>query len=114
MQRYHHLVEGVLQPDEIANLQKIFDAVIAEPWFDLTDVNREAFAAELIRLYRRGVTDVDKLHHLASLTANAHFSRSQPHEKRLSIRQLHDAQKYHGGGDTRQAPRIPPDGARKQ
>lgn len=114
MKRYHHLIEGVLQPDEIANLQKIFDAVIGQPWFHLTEMNREAFAAELIRLYRKGVTDFDKLHDLASLTAAAHFSRDQPQEKRLSIRRLHDAQKYYGGGDTRQAPNLPPGRASKQ
>ncbi|NEI74296.1 hypothetical protein GR212_32565 [Rhizobium lusitanum] len=53
MKRYHHLIEGVLQPDEITNLQKIFDAVIGQPWFHLTEMNREAFAAELIRLIER-------------------------------------------------------------
>lgn len=91
MRRYHHLVEGVLQPEEIDTLQKIFDVVIAQPWFDLNDVSREAFAAELIKLYRRGVIDYHKLHDLAALTALAQFSRDMPEERRRGLLLLYEA-----------------------
>lgn len=88
MRNYHHLLEGVLQPEELDDLQKIFDVVIAQPWFDLNEVSREAFASELIKLYRGGVVDFDKLHHLTTLTALAHFSRGDSEEKRRALELL--------------------------
>lgn len=89
MRRYHHLIEGVLQPEEIDNLQKIFDVIIAQPWFDLTEFSRETFASELIKIYRKGAVDVDRLRHLATLIAIAHFSRDMPEEKQKAIDLLH-------------------------
>ncbi len=91
MRRYHHLVEGVLQPEEIDRLQTIFDVVIAQPWFDLSDANREAFAADLIKLYRNGVVDFEKLHQLAALSAIASFGKAMADEERSALRTL-----YHG------------------
>ncbi len=90
MRRYHHLVEGVLQPEEIDNLQRIFDVVIAQPWFALNEFNREAFAAELIKLYRSGVVDFAKLHQLAGLAAIRSFSRDMPEEKRKALGLLYE------------------------
>lgn len=78
MRRYHHLTEGILQPDEFNQLQKVFDTIIAEPWFDLDEANREAFAAEVIKNYRRGLVDFEKLHKLCRLIAVAHYSRDLP------------------------------------
>jgi hypothetical protein len=92
MRRYHHLVEGILGPTEINDLQKIFDLVIAQPWFDLNDLHGEAFAADLIKLYRGGVVHFDRLHHLATLTALVHFSRDMPEEQRRAMHLLNNAQ----------------------
>jgi hypothetical protein len=91
MRRYHHLVEGVLQPEEIDRLQRIFDVLIAQPWFDLNDFNREAFASELIKLYRSGVVEFSKLHQLGALTAIASFSREMPEEERQALSLLYRA-----------------------
>ncbi|MBM7048378.1 MULTISPECIES: hypothetical protein [Rhizobium] len=98
MRRYHHLVEGVLQPEEIDNLQRVFNAVIAEPWFNMNELNHEAFAADVIKLYRRGVVDLERLHHLATLAALAHFSRDMPEEKQKALKLLHDLQGDLGEG----------------
>ena len=115
MRGYHHLVEGILQPVEIDELQKIYDMIVAEPWFDLNDLSREAFARDLIKLYRGGVVDFDRLHHLATLTALMHFSRDMPEEQRRAMQLLNNAQftldesqrfvrrkrtREHGDGDT--------------
>ncbi len=105
MRRYHHLTEGVLQPEEIDDLQKIFDVVIAQPWFDLTDFSRETFASELIKIYRRGVVDFDRLHHLATLIALAHFSRDMPEEKRRATALLHSGRGELGEDHARDAPK---------
>ena len=78
MRRYHHLVEGVLQPEEIDDLQKIFDVVIAQPWFDLNDANREMFAVELIKLYRSGTVDCNILRDLATSIAITRFGGEMP------------------------------------
>lgn len=91
MRRYHHLVEGVLQPEEINKLQRIFDVLIVQPWFDLNDFNREAFALELIKLYRSGVVEFTKLHQLAALAAIASFSREMPDEERQALNLLYGA-----------------------
>ena len=88
MLAHHHLAEGVLQPEEINDLQRTFDVVIAQPWFDLTDFSREAFASDLIKLYRAGIVDFDKLHHLSTLTALAHFSRDMPEERQRALELL--------------------------
>ncbi|TXI02020.1 MAG: hypothetical protein E6Q76_16195 [Rhizobium sp.] len=105
MRRYHHLIEGVLQPEEINNLQKIFDVVIAQPWFDLTDFSRETFASELIKIYRRGIVDFDRLHHLATLIALAHFSRDMPEEKRKAMDLLHGVESELDNNRTSEAPK---------
>lgn len=92
MRRYHHLVEGILRPEEIDSLQRIFDVVIAQPWFNLNEVNREAFAAELIKLYRSGVIDFMKLHQLAALTAIGSFSRDIPEEEQRALSLFYEGQ----------------------
>ncbi|MBM7046515.1 MULTISPECIES: hypothetical protein [Rhizobium] len=76
MRRY--LIECVLQPEEIDNLQKIFDVIIAQPWFDLNDVNREMFAVDLIKLYQSGIVDCNILRDLATSRAIARFGREMP------------------------------------
>jgi hypothetical protein len=65
--------------------------LIAQPWFDLNDFNREAFASELIKLYRSGVVEFSKLHQLGALTAIASFSREMPEEERQALSLLYRA-----------------------
>lgn len=99
MRRYHHLVEGVLQPEEIDNLQKIFDGIISQPWFELNDASREMFAADLIKLYRSGIIDCDRLRDLATSAAMARFSkdmaRTSSEKERVAYERGVEAGKQH-------------------
>ncbi len=78
MRRLHHLVEGVLQPEEIGRLQEIFDKIAAATWFDASECSRETLAIELIHLYRGGVTNLDRLHDLAISATKARVGRQTP------------------------------------
>ena len=91
MHSYHHLVQGILQPVEIDELQKIYDVIVAQPWFDSNDLSREAFAADLIKLYRGGVVDFDRLHQLDTQAALMNFSRDIPEEQRRAMQLMNNA-----------------------
>ena len=103
MLRYHHLTDGILRPEEVKFLQVIFATITAEPWFDLTDYSRESLAARLIRLYQNGFTDAERLQELGFLTAQAHFGRNTPDEKRRALERLYDldGRGANGSHDTR-------------
>lgn len=51
----------VMQPHEMEVVQDVFKAVVAEPWFSRTVENEKAFAASVLRAYRTGITDRDRL-----------------------------------------------------
>ncbi len=89
MRRYQHLVDGVMLPSEIENLQRIFDEITAQSWFELNDFTREAFASELIKLHRRQALRSELIFKTATLIAQAHFSRGVPDEKRRALDLLH-------------------------
>ncbi|NEI74464.1 hypothetical protein GR212_33480 [Rhizobium lusitanum] len=93
MQRYHHLTEGIFRPDELAMLQAIFNEIIERPWFDLNEFSREAFATQVIQLYRSGSTDFDELKELSILTARAYFSRDDVEERQKAIECLRQVER---------------------
>ena len=100
MRRYHHLVEGVVLPDELDSLQTIFDVIISQPWFDLNDQNRESFASELIALYRGGIVDFSRLHRVAAVMAIASFGRELTEEGRQALMKLYSGESNQTEGQT--------------
>lgn len=66
----------VKTPDELGIVQRVFDAIVAEPWFDHAEGNDRRFAAWVLRAYREGVSDYDRLHRYCREVAAVNFSMS--------------------------------------
>ncbi|NEI75044.1 hypothetical protein GR212_36575 [Rhizobium lusitanum] len=99
MQRYHQLMEGVFRPDELEVLQAVFNEIIEQIWFDLNEFSREAFAGQVIQLYRSGSTDFAKFKELSLLMARAHFSRDDAEEKQKAMKRLGEARRRSPSAD---------------
>jgi len=65
----------VLQPYEVETVQGVFKTVTTLPWFDRTPANERDFAAFVLRSYRDGIADPDRLTNFCIDTALVRFCR---------------------------------------
>lgn len=52
---------AVVGPTEVAVLVKMYNAVLAEPWFTTDDVKRNRFLRYVIEAFRAGINETDQL-----------------------------------------------------
>lgn len=66
----------VMLPQEMEVVQDVFKAVVDESWFHRTTSNEKEFAEFVLRAYRTGITDRDRLliycHEAAALRYSRH------------------------------------------
>lgn len=48
-------------PEEMEVVQDVFDAIVAEPWFHRTLLNKDEFAEFVFQAFRQGITDRGRL-----------------------------------------------------
>jgi hypothetical protein len=65
---------AVMQPHELEIAQGVFKVIAAESWFDRSTANEKAFATFVLRTYREGVTDPERLYSYCLLVAKERFS----------------------------------------
>jgi hypothetical protein len=68
----------VMQPQELDLVQGVFKAIIAEPWFHRSTTHEKEFAAFIIRTFREGLTDRERLMSYSRLVAREWFSTWPP------------------------------------
>ncbi|MFJ6323317.1 MULTISPECIES: hypothetical protein [unclassified Rhizobium] len=91
MREHNYFISGVLQPDEVRALQRIYDHVVGQSWFDRQPDAQEAFAERLISLHRGGLVDFPKLRRFALLHAAKHYSGTSVSKKHLALELLANA-----------------------
>lgn len=69
--------QAFIGPTEFAELVKIYNAVLAEPWFTTDEAKRHRFRRYIIEAFRAGVTGADELTEHCREVARHHFS-SEP------------------------------------
>ncbi|MGN7293314.1 hypothetical protein [Rhizobium sp. SAFR-030] len=55
------VLDGVLAPDELAMLQRVFDAALSRQGFARNSVEASLLASTIIELYVNGVREEDRL-----------------------------------------------------
>jgi len=66
--------QAVIGPTEFAVLVKIYNTVLAEPWFTTDSAQRDRFRRYIIKAFRAGVTDTSDLTAHCREVARHHFS----------------------------------------
>ncbi len=69
------LIDGMFDDDDLAIMQRVFDSVTSEPWFTSHADKREEFAIYVMRLYRRGLVQPDRLEGVCRAAAKTKFAR---------------------------------------
>lgn len=64
----------VLQPDQFALVRRVFDSIVAEPWFHRNTDNEHAFASMIVREFERGATQESELAEHCKAIAQERFS----------------------------------------
>ncbi len=85
MERLRRLAGGKLQSDDLETLEKVFDLVARQPWFDPSEYSAEGFALRLIALYRCGLTNLGHLEKIALLWAMVDFRRDMTNDQRTKL-----------------------------
>ena len=62
-----------LAGNEIA--QAVFKAIVAERWFDRSPASEKEFAVFILRAYRDGITNLDRLLDYCTEVAKVQYSR---------------------------------------
>lgn len=65
---------GVLEPDEVAFLRKIYDRISAEPWLSEEMDVRDDLARYIMAMYLRGLWSEKNLYALCLVAAREKFS----------------------------------------
>ncbi|MDK4713552.1 hypothetical protein [Rhizobium sp. CNPSo 4039] len=76
MERLKRLAQDKLSQREIEILNRIFDAVTTQSWFDDTDYSREGFAVGLIGLFQYGIVNPNQLERIAMFWAWSDFPQT--------------------------------------
>jgi hypothetical protein len=69
--------QAVIGPAEFAALVKIYNTVLAEPWFTTDREQRDRFRKYIIKACRSGLTDTDRLAEHCREVARHHFSTQE-------------------------------------
>lgn len=67
----------VLLPDQLALVQRVFTAIVTEPWFNRNRDNEYAFASAIIREFEHGTTDESDLKLYCKTIAQQRFSNTE-------------------------------------
>lgn len=70
--------QAVIGPAEFAILVKIYNTALAESWFTRNVAQQDRFRRYIIKAFRAGVTDTDKLALHCLEVARHHFSNLPP------------------------------------
>lgn len=65
----------VMQPHEMEIVQAVFNTIVAEPWFDHEPWMEKAFAAFVLRAYRDGIIEPDRLENYCREAASKRYGR---------------------------------------
>ena len=69
-----YFTSGIFEPETVDALQRIYDEIAQQPWFDNDRESRRAFASHIIDLYRNGLVDFERLKQISLLYASKHHS----------------------------------------
>ena len=64
----------VLLPDQLALVQRVFNSIVGEPWFDLNKDNERTLASIIVREFEHGTTDENDLALFSKTIALRRFS----------------------------------------
>jgi hypothetical protein len=65
---------GILEPDELAFVQQVYDRIAAEPWVSRDTDVRDGLARYVIAMYMRGLWSEKHLYGLCLVAAREKFS----------------------------------------
>lgn len=71
----HIFVKTAFQPEELSALKLLFEEITSQPWFDLSDGAKEAFAKYLIETFPAGAFDATKHRSILEASARMFYSR---------------------------------------
>ncbi|ASW04752.1 hypothetical protein CKA34_01760 [Rhizobium sp. 11515TR] len=89
MERLKRLAQDKLSQREIEILNRIFDAVTTQSWFDDTDYSREGFAVGLIGLFQYGIVNPNQLERIAMFWAWSDFPQNMSRSQRAKLQSLY-------------------------
>jgi hypothetical protein len=75
-----HFASGVMLPDEINHVQDVYDRIVALSWVSDDAKARERLARYVLSMYRRGLSDREKLYELCLMAARVQFAACSPNE----------------------------------
>jgi hypothetical protein len=64
----------VLLPDQLALVQRVFTAIVGEPWFNRDSDNEKVLASVIVREFEHGTTDENDLMLFSKAVAQRRFS----------------------------------------
>lgn len=94
MERLRRLAGRALRPKELEIVERVFDLVTAQPWFDKSEYCLDGFAVRLIHLVRSGITNPGQLETIAVLWAMTDFSRDMTNSQRMKLMATYEAQRH--------------------
>jgi len=65
---------AVIGPREFAILVKVYNLVLAEPWFSTDEIQRSRFRRYIIKAFRAGITETAELTAHCREVARHHFA----------------------------------------
>lgn len=68
------LMHGIYTPGDLQVMRDVFITVSSEPWFSQGAANRTGLAHYIMRMYRHGLVERDKLEDLCRIAARAKFA----------------------------------------
>ena len=68
------LMHGIYTPGDLQVMRDVFITVSSEPWFSQGAANRTGLAHYIMRMYRHGLVERDKLEDLCRIAARAEFA----------------------------------------
>lgn len=89
MERMKRLARGKLSQREIEILNRIFDAVTAQSWFDDTDYSREGFAVGPVGVFQYGFVNPTQLERIAMFWAWSDFPQNMSSPQRAKLKSLY-------------------------
>ncbi|NTJ63080.1 hypothetical protein G6M50_07720 [Agrobacterium rhizogenes] len=89
MERLKRLTQDKLSQREIEILNRIFNAVTAQSWFDDTDYSREGFAVGLVGLFQYGIVNPTQLERIAMFWAWSDFPQNMSDTQRAKLKSLY-------------------------
>lgn len=68
---------GYFDPEALSKIQKTYDSIVNQDWFDATPENRDDFARHVIATVRGDDIDQDNVQQLIEMSARMFYSREE-------------------------------------